>query len=235
MPFNGSIISSFYPSMVVTSNTTEDSYGVWNDLDDPEAFIRFCDDVDNFPPGILRWEVEKRSKEIDFLDLTISINEKNHIMTKTYRKPQNIYQYIPQRSAHPPGVGRAIIFGCTRRYRLQNSLREDYLEQINLLYTHMKAREWEHHLLAEWIMKSAEKLEHDLSLPPRAGTDEGTESDTPSNSRTFIHLQYIIPTDSTVLKSVMHLMKHVTISEALMPKLIDQVTVACFLQTKKHT
>ena len=54
------------------------------------AFSRFCDDVDNFPPGILRWDVEKRSKEIDFLDLTISINEKNHIMNKTYRKPQNI-------------------------------------------------------------------------------------------------------------------------------------------------
>ena len=54
----------------------------------------------------------------------------------------------------------------------------------------MKARGWEHHLLAEWIMKSAEKLKHDLSLPPRAGTDEGTESDTPSNSRAFIHLQY---------------------------------------------
>ena len=68
--------------------------------------------------------------EIDFLDLTILIYEKNHIMTKTNCKPQNIYLYIPQRSATHPGNG--IIFGCMRRYRLQNSLRKDYLEQINL-------------------------------------------------------------------------------------------------------
>ena len=70
--------------------------------------------------GILRWEVEERCNQIDFLDLTIWINKENRIMTKTFRKPQNIYQYIPKQSAHPPGVGRAIIFGCMRRYRLQN-------------------------------------------------------------------------------------------------------------------
>ena len=111
----------------------DDATGAWNDLDDPEAFDRFCEDVNDF--GILRWEVEERCTQIDFLDLTIWIDEENRIMTKTFRKPQNIYQYIPQQSAHPPGVGRAIIFGCMRRYRLQNSLRKDYLEQINLLYT----------------------------------------------------------------------------------------------------
>ena len=64
-----------------------------------------------------------------------------------------------------------------RRYRLQNSLRKDYLEQINLLYTHMKARGWQHSLLAEWIMNAADKLEHDLSLP-QAETEKEMESDT---------------------------------------------------------
>ena len=77
-----------------------------------------------------------------------------------------------------------------RRYRLQNSLRKDYLEQINLLYTHMKARGWPHYLLAEWIMKSADKLEHDLSLPLQAEPSKGKESDLTSNRRTFVHLQY---------------------------------------------
>ncbi|EJK54148.1 hypothetical protein THAOC_26289 [Thalassiosira oceanica] len=140
----------------------DDATGAWNDLDDPEAFDRFCEDINDF--GILRWEVEERCNQIDFLDLTFWINKEDCIMTKTFRKPQNIYQYIPKQSAHPPGVGRASIFGCMRRYGLQNSLRKDYLEQINLLYTHMKARGWPH-LLAEWIIKSADKLEHDLSLP----------------------------------------------------------------------
>ncbi|EJK53606.1 hypothetical protein THAOC_26925, partial [Thalassiosira oceanica] len=80
----------------------DDATGAWNDLDDPEAFDRFCEDVNDF--GILRWEVEERCNQIDFLDLTIWINKENRIMTKTFRKPQNIYQYIPKQSAHPQGL-----------------------------------------------------------------------------------------------------------------------------------
>ena len=95
-----------------------------------------------------------------------------------------VYQYIHQQSAHPPGVGRAIIFGCMsmRRYRLQNSLpmHKDYLLSTNQLtcstLTHMKARGWQHSLLAKWIMNAADKLERHLSLP-QAETEKERESE----------------------------------------------------------
>ncbi|KAL7523079.1 hypothetical protein ACHAWF_000356, partial [Thalassiosira exigua] len=50
----------------------DDGFILWNYRDDPLAYYHFCKDVDDF--GILRWTVEERSKEVNFLDLTIKIN-----------------------------------------------------------------------------------------------------------------------------------------------------------------
>ncbi|KAL7531397.1 hypothetical protein ACHAWF_003752 [Thalassiosira exigua] len=50
-----------------------------NDRDNPLVYYRFCQDLDDF--GILRWTVEERSKEVNFLDLTIKINDSNRIET----------------------------------------------------------------------------------------------------------------------------------------------------------
>ncbi|KAL7523862.1 hypothetical protein ACHAWF_000702, partial [Thalassiosira exigua] len=55
----------------------DDGFILWNDHDDPLAYYRFCKDVDDF--GILQWTVKERSKEVNFLDLTIKINDNNRI------------------------------------------------------------------------------------------------------------------------------------------------------------
>ena len=55
----------------------DDGNGLWNDRDDPDAWNRFKADVDDF--GSLRWEVEERSREVNFLDLTITINDRNRM------------------------------------------------------------------------------------------------------------------------------------------------------------
>ena len=162
----------------------DDGFGVWNDLDDPTAWDRFNKDVNDF--GILKWEIDAPCQEVVFLDITICINNKNQIETRTYSKPQNIYQYIPQRSAHPLKVGRAIIFGKMQRFYLQNSKREDYIKQVDLLYEHMKARGWQHSFLHEWILESSKKLETRSNKPI---TTPKTENDT-NKRRAFIHMQY---------------------------------------------
>ena len=69
-------------------------------------------------------------------------------------------------------------------------------------------------------MNTACSLEHDLVLPE-------VETDTTQRAMLFFIFS-ITPTDSTVLKSVLHLTKHVTISKALMLKLLH-------FKTKKHT
>ena len=66
--------------------------------------------------GTLKWNAEPRSLSTTFLDLTISINHQtSSIDTTPYEKSMNPYLYIPQHSAHPPGVHRGIIAGMIHR------------------------------------------------------------------------------------------------------------------------
>ena len=82
--------------------------------------------------GILKGDVEQVGRKVHFLDLSIRLGDDNRIETSTYQKPMNIYQYIPQASAHPLGLGKAMIYGALRRYKLQCSRRADYLHKMCL-------------------------------------------------------------------------------------------------------
>ena len=98
----------------------------------------------------------------------------------------NIYQYIPQASAHPLGVGKAMIFGALRRYKLQNTRREDYLHMIRLHFQRMRARGWRPELLMELFLWAADRLERP------AGTIAGVldEEEVKRRDRLFIHMEY---------------------------------------------
>ena len=66
-------------------------------------------DIDDF--GILKWNVEDPSLSVDFLDLNLTIEDGN-IVSKTYQKPLNLYQYIYLKSAHPPWILKGSFFAC---------------------------------------------------------------------------------------------------------------------------
>ena len=51
-------------------------------------FKEYCNDF-----GLLKWDFKEPSKSVDFLDLTIYI-ENGWVPTKTYQKSMNLYQYI---------------------------------------------------------------------------------------------------------------------------------------------
>jgi hypothetical protein len=158
----------------------DDGCGLWNDLDDPSAWDSFRKDVDDF--GKLRWEVEERSREVNFLDLTITINDSNRIETRTYQKPMNLYLYLHHASAHPPGVLKGMIYGCMRRYYLQNSHRPDYLMMIRLLRDRLVARGHNRALLNDMMVEAAQKIEF--------GQHNQIQEEIDSNERTFLHVQY---------------------------------------------
>ena len=89
------------------------------------------DKANNF--GILQWEFGNLAREINFLDLTITI-ENNRITTKTYQKQLNLYQYISPMSNHPPKMVRGIIFSLMRTYKRQNTKTKDYHDMVIKLF-----------------------------------------------------------------------------------------------------
>ena len=55
--------------------------------------------------GSLSWIVTKPNTELIFLDVTVSLDPSTgKITTKTYKKTQNLHSYLPENSAHAPGV-----------------------------------------------------------------------------------------------------------------------------------
>ena len=90
-----------------------DGLGIWLGEADAE-WDSFINEVDNF--GKLRWTNTGLMTEVDFLDLTIQIDDHRNVRTKTFCKPMNLFLYIPPRSAHPPGVLRSTILGNLSRF-----------------------------------------------------------------------------------------------------------------------
>lgn len=178
------LLAKYSQHLLFYGRFIDDKLGAWNDRDDPGAWERFCADVNNF--GILKWDLEQVGREVHFLDLWVSLNADNCIETSTYQKPMNIYQYIPQASAHPLGMGKAMIFGALRRYKLQNTRREDYLQMIRLHFRRMKARGWKPELLKELFLQAADRLE--LPKPAIAGVLD--EEEVKRRDRLFIHMKY---------------------------------------------
>ena len=84
----------------------DDVIGIWCPNKNPERdaleWNEFRDKMNAFPG--LTWEFSERSKSIDFMDMTISINNSNKIETTLFEKRLNLHLYIPPHSAHPPGL-----------------------------------------------------------------------------------------------------------------------------------
>jgi hypothetical protein len=95
----------------------DDVFGIWvpnsSDLaNDDSTWAEFCSDM-NYQR--LQWEVSDRCSQVDFLDITITLQGNGYITTKLFEKALNLYLYIPPHSAHPPGVLTGLVFGNTYR------------------------------------------------------------------------------------------------------------------------
>jgi len=102
----------------------DDKFGIW--IGTKEEFTSFIQDINSYTQ--LTWTSDGLQKEVNFLDLTISIDNHHQIVTKTYQKPTNLHLYIPPTSAHPPGVLKSLIYSNLYRYWKQNTYIADFVD-----------------------------------------------------------------------------------------------------------
>ena len=120
----------------------DDGIGIWN-CKIPgwkEAFDDFMSVLNNF--GVLKWTNTGFVQSLEFLDLTISIKNRQ-LHFKTYQKELNLYLYIPPLSAHPRDMLRGLIFGRLRAYYKQNTDKTDYYKMAWLLRSRLEDRGWQ--------------------------------------------------------------------------------------------
>ena len=74
----------------------------------------------------------ERSKTIDFMDMTISINKSNNIETTLFEKRLNQHLYILPHSAHLPGLLPGIVYGTLFRIFTLCSDNKDKLQRTKV-------------------------------------------------------------------------------------------------------
>ena len=90
-------------------------------------------------PG-LTWELSERSKTVDFMDMTNTINNSNKIETTLFGKRLNLHLYIPPHSAHPPGLLPGIVYSTLFRIFTLCSSETDKLQQTKVFFKCLIAR-----------------------------------------------------------------------------------------------
>ena len=89
----------------------DDVIGIWcpnkNPQLDESEWNEFKQKMNSFPG--------ERSKTVDFMDMTITINNSNTIETTLFEKRLNLHLYIPPHSAHPPGLLPGIVYSTLFR------------------------------------------------------------------------------------------------------------------------
>ena len=141
------------PRLLLLCRFIDDMIGIWTGTS--AQWEVFKKDVNDF--GLLTWDIEDPTTTVDFLDLTIRI-ENNKITTKTYQKELNLYQYIPPRSCHPPGMMEGIVYSLMRTYRRHNTKTSNYYDMVTKLFHRLVARGWDKAVIKEYILKADHKL-----------------------------------------------------------------------------
>ena len=90
---------------------------------------------------ILKWEKGEPSTPVNYLDMTISI-ENGMMVTKAYKKPTSLYHYITSTSAHPPWMMKGIVLSMLTTYYFKNTYNEDYWKVAMAFYKNLKHRGW---------------------------------------------------------------------------------------------
>jgi hypothetical protein len=127
------------------------SLKIWIGSD--QEFLEFTTDINTY--GSLQWVTsELKTRDLDFLDLTMSIGPDGRIHFKTFQKAINLYLYIPPSSAHPPGVLKSIIFGNLRRYWQQNTSIDDYISIARQFADRLEARGHKRSTITDLFMEA---------------------------------------------------------------------------------
>ena len=106
---------------------------------------QFLESLNNFHPS-LHYTYTHSMENIDYLDLTIykgpHFQNTQKLDTKTFQKPQNLYQYLHFESCHQKSIHKAIIIGECMRYARTNTSVDNYARTVQNFQTRLQSRNY---------------------------------------------------------------------------------------------
>ena len=159
---NQKLLPTYQPQILFYRRFIDDVVGIWA-CDNPATWTSFCQELDNF--GILRWDVERPSLSVDFMDVTLTIRN-GSVESTTFQKKRNLYLYLPPASAHPAGTIKGTIYGLIGRYFAHNTHRRDFLRLTRLLFRRLLNRGWDASYLTPVFLAACRHVQERAKAPP---------------------------------------------------------------------
>ena len=159
-----------YPEILFFRRYIDDIFSIWvpTSTNDDLRWSSFTHDLNLC--GKLRWEASERSKSINFLDLTITIEDNFQLSTRLFEKVENLYLYLPANSSHSPGNLKGLIFGMIFRTLHLTSSEPVQRIEIRKLYDRLVARGYQPVLLKQMIAQAHSKITSELQQQPTPAT-----------------------------------------------------------------
>ena len=125
-------------SLIITYRRfIDDGFAIWKHHPDPDIdAVNYKSFQDAIRGGGLDWTFTKRAKQVDFMDLTIKI-EDNKLSTNLFQKPLALHLFIPPHSCHPKKCFNGLVTGITLRIHRLCSHQRDIDYWTKQFYTHL--------------------------------------------------------------------------------------------------
>ena len=134
------ILPVFAPHLPLYKRFIDDGLALWkchpDQATDAVNYNAFQTAINNTG---LSWTFTEPSREIEFMDLTITI-EGRKIITNLYEKPMALHLYIPPHSCHPPRCHEGLVTGMILRIYRLCSRQSDITHWLAKFYKHLLDR-----------------------------------------------------------------------------------------------
>lgn len=183
------ILPNFQKNLIFQRRYIDDVIGIWIDNDE-DQWSKYKQELNDFKPGILQWEISDLSNQVDFLDLTIKINDDRSLSFQTFQKKYNLHLYVPSHSAHPPGSLKSLIFNTLATYWDQNSDPKDFRHFAYLLLNRLRSRGYDDDDLKLCFHQAAEHIDNLINKFGQAIKKKESSNNEKMVSKTFFHREY---------------------------------------------
>jgi len=121
----------------------------------------------SFRHDYLKFTYLHSSKSVDFLDLTITLEDNNAIKTALYKKPINKHQYLHYNSAHPRHLLNSLPYSCFIRIIRSCSEVETRNMELNAILQKFRSRSYPESVLNQCLDKVKHMSQSTILIPRR--------------------------------------------------------------------
>ena len=183
-----------FPKPLYYKQYRDDGFGIWtHSLDD---LHRLFDHINTLHPTI-KFTL-KHGRLIEHLDLKISLTNFGEVITETYYKPTDSFQYLHYSSMHPPHTLNNIPISQSIRHLRNCSSPSSFRKHRLILYHNLLKRKYPQKLLNKKIFSLLQKDRI------RYLTYKKKQSQTPLTARTPLILMYNSINNNRQIQSQLH-------------------------------